>query len=130
MRLCKHCEAPIPYARLVALPDTRTCLSCSEEEPLRGWLVWEHKTAPAFQVVSAKQHDELKSNDRRGMKTAAKVENRNPVSVGMSRVGRDTRVDGSVVNHTPSRCHPSQPRVSASGHCLSCAMRWYRLRAK
>lgn len=92
--------------------------------------MWEHKTAPAFQVVSAKQHDELKSNDRRGMKTAAKVENRNPVSVGMSRVGRDTRVDGSVVNHTPSRCHPSQPRVSASGHCLSCAMRWYRLRAK
>lgn len=125
------CDAPISDARLAAVPNAVKCVDCQALDDVPktiGYMSWEHKTAPA--IIIGRDAELVRPYDRRGMKTAAKVENRNPVSVGMSRVGRDTRVDGSVVNHTPSRCHPSQPRVSASGHCLSCAMRWYRLRAK
>lgn len=34
MKLCKECGKVIPAIRLMVLPDTETCVSCSEEEPI------------------------------------------------------------------------------------------------
>ena len=64
-RLCKVCEEPIPSNRLAALPHATTCVACSTEQPVRGFMSWEHKTAPRFQLVSADNHEWLQKNTRR-----------------------------------------------------------------
>jgi RNA polymerase-binding transcription factor DksA len=33
MRSCTHCGDPIPSARLEAIPNTDTCVKCSDEKP-------------------------------------------------------------------------------------------------
>jgi RNA polymerase-binding transcription factor len=32
--LCKECEEPIPYARLLAIPETELCVQCAEDNHL------------------------------------------------------------------------------------------------
>ena len=29
--LCRHCEEPIPFARLIIMPEAELCVTCSEE---------------------------------------------------------------------------------------------------
>lgn len=55
MRLCHSCQQPIPPARLAALPDTRTCVRCSDVRAPLGHMSWEHKTAPTFHHVTPTQ---------------------------------------------------------------------------
>lgn len=54
-RQCQQCHAAIPAARLTALPHTRTCVRCSTVQPPTGYMTWEHKTAPTFQLTTPDQ---------------------------------------------------------------------------
>ena len=66
MRKCERCHTPIPAERLAALPDTTRCVVCTEEKPLRGFMSWEHKTAPTIVIGTEEAIAELRRNDRRG----------------------------------------------------------------
>jgi len=56
---CIHCNNPISEARLKALPDTETCVSCSDAKKVKGFQVVEHKTGNYVQVVDEKTFREL-----------------------------------------------------------------------
>lgn len=44
MRNCVVCRREIPPARLKVLPDTETCVGCSQEEKTLGVMEYAHKT--------------------------------------------------------------------------------------
>lgn len=56
MRKCYKCQTTIPAIRLEARPDTNTCVDCSEEQKLVGFMDWYHKTAPELVIVSGKEN--------------------------------------------------------------------------
>ena len=64
-RTCRSCGEAIAPARLVALPHTRVCVGCSSEQPVKGFMSWEHKTAPTFQLVSAAADAWLQAHSHR-----------------------------------------------------------------
>lgn len=64
-RTCRACGDPIAPKRLEALPHTHTCVSCSSEQPVRGFMSWEHKTAPTFQIVSPSADRWLQAHSHR-----------------------------------------------------------------
>lgn len=66
-RLCKQCQEPISEKRLAALPHTRTCLGCSDEQPVRGHMITPHKTGSHIQLLTPSQHAWVQSvNHRKG----------------------------------------------------------------
>lgn len=40
---CSHCSKEIPPARLEILPETTTCVECSEVKPYRGIIQGSHE---------------------------------------------------------------------------------------
>lgn len=64
MRDCEHCGKPIAEERLEALPGTTTCVNCSTEERVVGYLSYAHKTAPALIVVNPKDKEALRLAQR------------------------------------------------------------------
>lgn len=50
MKKCK-CGAVIPAERLAILPNTTSCVKCSTEQPKKGQMVYNHKTAPELVVT-------------------------------------------------------------------------------
>lgn len=64
MKLCYKCRREIPAARLVALPYTRHCVECSDVSKVKGYMTWEHKTAPIFNFVSDGELKYLKKHER------------------------------------------------------------------
>jgi hypothetical protein len=56
MRKCYKCQTVIPPIRLEALPDTETCVKCSDEPVRVGFMDWYHKTAPELVIVSGKEN--------------------------------------------------------------------------
>lgn len=48
---CSKCLAPIPPARLRAIPGTKTCVNCSDVQKIEGVMVYDHKTAPMLAIL-------------------------------------------------------------------------------
>lgn len=122
IRYCSGCRTVIPAARLDACPDTWYCVDCqsrSDVPRVEGYLSWEHKTAPT--TIIGKAASLVRPYDRRGFKTAAKVETR--ISSGIGFRGAVETIDADVVNTPRARCHPQEPRINAYGQCLDCALR-------
>lgn len=79
---------------------------------------FEHKTAPA--IIIGRDAELVRPYDRRGFKTAAKVETRTSAGIGFRSVVES--VDADVVNTPRARCHPDAPRINMYGQCLACAL--------
>jgi RNA polymerase-binding transcription factor DksA len=54
--LCIHCEVEIPPARLEALPETRTCVNCSDVQPYKAIISGSAKSKN-FEVQVVKADD-------------------------------------------------------------------------
>jgi hypothetical protein len=54
---CKVCGQPIPLERLEALPETETCVGCSDEKKKMGFMDYSHKTAPEFVEIDPNMED-------------------------------------------------------------------------
>lgn len=147
-RYCRKCSLPIPDARRLALPETEVCVACSDEQPLKGHMSWEHKTAPAFQIVTPQQHAEFQRYTRKrpgaslpmGSRTAsdaAAFVAPSEASVrGQAELRQTTSVqimrEVLVVNDgiPRARCgHNDRPQVNQSGKCVECAVAYYAMRA-
>jgi len=64
---CRVCGRTIPAGRLAALPDTRVCVNCSEEQAKVAVTVWHDKT-PMVLVMTpeeAARHWKLEKIDGR-----------------------------------------------------------------
>jgi hypothetical protein len=63
-RLCIHCSTEIPSARLEVLPDTTSCVSCSEKNPPKvvARMIYNHKTAG--EVIIAKGGENVRRLNR------------------------------------------------------------------
>lgn len=134
MRLCKVCCELIATSRLAALPATTTCVDCSTEQPVTGYMTWEHKTAPIFQVVTPAQHQWLQSRDRKGMRPGFTVSSRGssadflPVAYTSSAAETAGMYTLSLVP-TATRCkHKDSLQASSAGKCLECSVDYYRRR--
>ena len=140
MRYCSVCRTQISDARIAALPETRVCVNCSDETPVKGFMTWEHKTAPKFQIVTPRQHAWFQQYDRKRPAASLPMSSRTP-TIGMPVLERTaplrslsaSPVDASApLSLVPfARCgHNDRPQVSSSGKCLECALRYYALRAQ
>ena len=154
-RYCRKCQGIIPDARRIALPDTEVCVACSDEVPVKGWLEWSHKTAPAFQIVTPAQHGTLQRYDRKRPgaslpmgSRSANTDTPSPLSsapektaqaspdavLGVAQRHQQQAVEtmrGIVVNDgiPRARCgHADRPQVNASGKCVECAVAYYAMR--
>lgn len=135
MRRCKTCHALIVPARVAALPATTTCVACSSEQPVKGYMTWEHKTAPVFQVVTPAQHQWLQSRDRKGMRSGLPMSSRGSsaplLPVAYTPSTKQSVVPNTQVSLVPlaTKCeHKDRPQVSSAGKCLDCAVAYYRRR--
>lgn len=63
---CKRCGVEIPAARLAALPYTKTCVSCSSEQPVRGHMITPHKTGSHIEIITPAQSAAIRALDSRG----------------------------------------------------------------
>jgi hypothetical protein len=63
-RLCVHCSCEIPQGRLEILPDTTSCVSCSEKNPPKmvARMIYNHKTAG--EVIIAKGGENVRRLQR------------------------------------------------------------------
>lgn len=146
-RLCITCQEQIAESRLKALPNTRHCVKCSETKPVKGYMTWEHKTAPTFQVVSPEQYRVLSGWERHNFNASLPFNSmKNPFLVKAAQSITDRaevrkllheekpepsfaeRVDAGEFERlqvpTCKVCE-KEPRATPSGHCVSCAARWY-----
>jgi hypothetical protein len=64
MAKCKNCQKNIPKARLEVLPDTETCVGCSEAKPMMGFMDWAHKTAPELVMVNTGDKENVRRAQR------------------------------------------------------------------
>ena len=53
---CDICGDIIHPDRLEILPGTRTCINCSCEEPIVGFMIYNHKTAGEVIMTSGKEN--------------------------------------------------------------------------
>jgi NAD-dependent DNA ligase len=65
MTQCNCCNSHIEEERLELLPNTRVCSRCAQKgacqpQKMRGVMVWNHKTAPTIQVMSASTYESQK----------------------------------------------------------------------
>jgi hypothetical protein len=59
-RFCINCNKEIPEGRLKALPDTDTCVDCSDVDKVRGFRIISGKTTyTELQLVDEKKFKEL-----------------------------------------------------------------------
>lgn len=63
-RICDTCGSVIPQARVEALPNTTTCVGCSRESKMVGFMDWYHKTAPELVMVSSGDVENLRRAQR------------------------------------------------------------------
>lgn len=68
MKCCVHCNAEIPAIRLEILPNTDTCVSCSDTPKMVGFMDWGHKTAPELVMINP--------TDRENFRRAARINSR------------------------------------------------------
>ncbi len=127
MKKCRQCGEEIPAARLAALPSTKTCIKCSKVKPQKGFMTWEHKTAPTFNLVTEKEHEYFQKRTRKGVHASLPM-GRKDAGRGSSRA--PAQYDVVKSNVPAARCHPDRPRVNSSGKCFECALEWYEKRRK
>lgn len=53
---CVTCGRKIPAIRLAALPDTVTCVNCSEEQIKVGVTIWD-KSTPSLEIMDQAEAD-------------------------------------------------------------------------
>lgn len=63
-RICDTCGNAIPQARVEALPNTTTCIACSREAKMVGFMDWYHKTAPELVMISSGDAENLRRAQR------------------------------------------------------------------
>ena len=63
--LCTNCLNLIPEERLLALPNTQTCVNCSQEVAKVGITIWD-KTTPHFFVVEPEVAQEYRRLEGHG----------------------------------------------------------------
>jgi hypothetical protein len=134
MRRCMTCHEPIVAPRLAALPATRVCVTCSTEQPVKGYMTWEHKTAPVFQVVTPRQHQWLQSRNRKGMRSGLPMSSRGSSALSAtvapvttpSVIPHQAFMGLSLVPNATKCTHTDRPQASSAGKCLECAMEYYR----
>ena len=59
---CERCDKEIEPDRLRVLPETRICAACAKAlNPPRakGAMIWENKTAPTIQIMSAETYENV-----------------------------------------------------------------------
>lgn len=64
MLTCRICNAIIPQERLEAIPDTTTCVKCSDVQAYKGYLVFGHKTGGECVLVNPKNKEAVRQADR------------------------------------------------------------------
>lgn len=64
MAKCKNCKQNIPKARLEVLPNTETCVGCSDAKPMMGFMDWAHKTAPELVMVNTADKENVRRAQR------------------------------------------------------------------
>lgn len=134
MRRCSTCGCEIPQARLLALPSTSTCVSCSTEAPVEGLVVWDGKHTPILEVHEAGK----RPKDRKGFHAdiGANSPNNARMVASMANLNLSDQIKlkppepYTPVVHTPARCHPTRPKAVPDGRCLECALQYYRERSK
>jgi rare lipoprotein A (peptidoglycan hydrolase) len=132
---CTECHTVIPESRLAALPHATTCVSCSSEEPLKGVMLWDHKTAPYIHVVTPQQHTRLKQHDRRSVHSHMPMGARTVTGMEAS-VARSLTPSSAVVHAADTRprarkCpHKTEAQASWYGMCLECSLDWYARRVQ
>ena len=53
---CELCGDLIHPDRIELLPNTRTCVRCSTEEPIVGFMIYNHKTAGEVIMTSGAEN--------------------------------------------------------------------------
>ena len=55
---CLDCNAVIPAARIVAMPDSDYCVKCADKhtEPTVGRMIYNHKTAGELFIARGKEN--------------------------------------------------------------------------
>lgn len=64
---CVYCNDIIPDGRLEFLIENNklhTCIDCSTEQRVVGYMDWQHKTAPSLVMVSANAKETIRILDR------------------------------------------------------------------
>lgn len=140
MKTCITCRHHISAARLAAIPTATQCVDCSTEQPVKGHMYWNHKTAPVFQIVTAEQHGWLQSRDRKGMRSGLPMSSRGAAASTFGSTGPvspRTASDHTILAETYTtiprarRCpHTDEPQASSAGKCLACAVAYYAVRTR
>jgi len=76
--LCIKCQKAIPELRLKALPNTKTCLECSDTTRVAGFPIVSGKTTYSeLQIVSSEKAEELYHQQNRtgGVSEGVKFKN-------------------------------------------------------
>ena len=150
-KCCRICHEPIGKRRLEALPNTQVCVKCSDEPQVKGFMTWEHKTAPTLNIVNQQQHEQAQSMQRRGFHAHIGANSyNNPRLVASVQAATNFRETCNLVRsvnspnnmdpsfdvvqvditHPRATCHPDRPKASSDGKCLECALAWYSSRLK
>jgi uncharacterized protein YaiE (UPF0345 family) len=64
---CIYCHSVIPDGRFEFLMENnrlQTCISCSTEQRVVGYMDWQHKTAPSLVMVPANAKETIRILDR------------------------------------------------------------------
>ena len=67
MRKCDNCGKGIPKVRLDAIPETKWCVKCAEKygpQKLKGFLVFDHKTAPVLVTIDPRDKEAIRRASR------------------------------------------------------------------
>ena len=139
-RDCITCSLPLPRARLEAMPDAVQCVTCvalaGDDPPVRGRMIWSHKTAPELEIGTAlaaqpAQMSYGPSIRLNSMARAGASALPNPIDwlpleravTGTPNLEAEAPVELVPARLThPARCHPTRPRIGPSGMCLECAI--------
>lgn len=60
MKNCDKCGTVIPNNRLLAIPNVKVCVRCSDVKEYVGFMDWEHKTAPEIVLVKGDDLENLR----------------------------------------------------------------------
>jgi hypothetical protein len=61
---CEKCGIEIPKIRLEAIPNTTTCVKCSDTERYRGYMLYAHKTAGECVFLDPSNKEAIRRADR------------------------------------------------------------------
>lgn len=120
MKHCTTCNEPLSEARLRAKPDATQCTSClakaGDVAPVRGHMIWSHKTAPHIEIDTQLAREQPEQHPR------------TPRTTQSLPSSKRYDVEGVVVNRRLADCHPNRPALSSRGLCVECSIEWYRKR--